>query len=119
MKNRNKITGSLGEGLAIQYLEKKQYEILETNFVTKVGEIDIIAQHREIIVFIEVKARKDLSYGNPYEAVSQMKQKKIIKTALLYTKMKKIKDIQFRFDIIEVYLNKRDRINHIENAFWT
>lgn len=114
----NKITGDLGEKIACEYLIKNNYSILETNFTTKIGEIDIIAKEDDIVVFVEVKTRKSLKYGRPYEAVDHRKMQKIIKVAENYIVYKSRGDIQYRFDIIEVFLNETNTINHIKDAFW-
>ncbi|WP_066507262.1 YraN family protein [Abyssisolibacter fermentans] len=118
MKGENKQQGQIGEKLAVNFLKKKGYSILETNFTAKIGEIDIIAKDKDIIVFIEVKARRTDKYGRPSESVTPYKQRKIIKTALLYHSINKLCDVQFRFDVIEVFIGQNDRINHIEDAFW-
>ncbi|KGG80770.1 hypothetical protein Y919_04450 [Caloranaerobacter azorensis H53214] len=115
---KSKITGIIGEKLAVNYLIKNNYKIIERNFKCKLGEIDIIAVIDDIIVFIEVKTRRNSNYGYPYEAVTVDKQQKIIKTAYSYIKLKKIVNKQYRFDIIEIFLGKDIKINHIQNAFW-
>ena len=114
----NKISGDLGEGLALDFLEKNKYRILETNFTSRTGEIDIIAEKDKIIVFVEVKSRRNLKYGRPCEAVTKAKIKKIIRVAEGYIMCKNIEDRQYRFDVIEVFLKEKVRINHIEDAFW-
>ena len=114
----NKTTGDLGEDIAKNYLIKNNYKILETNFTTKIGEIDIIAEENDVVIFIEVKTRKSLKYGRPYEAVNYKKMQKILKVAQNYIVYKNKDDIQYRFDIIEVLLNDKDKINHIKDAFW-
>ncbi len=118
MKKNNKAVGDFGELLAKEYLVRNEYSILETNFRTRIGEIDIIAQKDDIVVFIEVKSRKSLKFGMPYEAVDQRKMHKIIKVAQNYIVYKSRGDTQYRFDIVEVFLNENDKINHIEDAFW-
>lgn len=110
-------TGKKGEQLAKQYLVSNNYHILDMNHRNKIGEIDIIAMHNDILVFVEVKTRTSTKYGYPYEAVNRKKQEKIIYTSLLYLKQNGFKDIQLRYDIIEVYLTPSTRINHIDNAF--
>ncbi|MGO1712280.1 MAG: YraN family protein, partial [Senegalia sp. (in: firmicutes)] len=70
MKKQNKIKGDIGEEIAIKSLLGKGYMILEKNFTTKIGEIDIIAKDKDIVAFIEVKSRLNSNYGNPYEAVN-------------------------------------------------
>lgn len=109
--------GKYGESLAKEYIIAKGYKVLELNYTTKLGEIDIIALDKNIIVCIEVKTRTNTNFGYAYEAVNLKKQRKIINTSNIYIKHKKINNIQIRYDIIEVYLEKCIKINHIENAF--
>lgn len=110
--------GERGELLSKKYLIDRGYYLLSSNFRTKLGEIDIIAQLGNLIVFIEVKTRKTVAYGLPREAVNYRKQLTIKKVAQQYIQQKKIKDVDFRFDVIEVLLeNNKYQINHIENAF--
>jgi len=110
--------GNKGEELAIEYLIENNYRILEKNFRSKIGEIDIVAKINEIVVFVEVKTRSSLEYGYPYEAVGRTKKHKIAKTANSYIMMRNLKETQFRFDIIEVYFNREKNINHFIDAFW-
>lgn len=109
--------GRIGERLAQEYLRKGQYKILESNFRNRIGEIDIIASKKGKLIFIEVKSRKSLIYGLPYEAVNYRKQRKIINTSMSYIQYKGLRDRQIRYDIIEVYLTNPPKINHIKNAF--
>ena len=114
MKFYNKVTGDEGEIIAQKYLKKKKYRILETNFHSKIGEIDIIAQKCEQIVFIEVKTRESLAFGQPSEAVDKHKQWKIHQVAEAYLIKNRLIDYPCRFDVIEILDGE---INHIENAF--
>lgn len=110
-------TGKLGEDLAVKYLENKGYKILERNFEARQGEIDIIALDlkKEELVFIEVKTRTSLRYGNPIEAVDQRKQKHLIKTIKYYLYSRHLENEFIRVDVIEIYLYKhRYKVNHIE-----
>lgn len=113
----NKELGTIGEKLVFDFLIKKGYSILETNFQNRIAEIDIIAKFNDIICFIEVKTRKSIKYGYPREAVTVYKQRQIIKGAQSYIKFKNIKGYRFRFDVIEVFIETSE-INHLENAFW-
>lgn len=113
----NREKGFIGEEYASRYLLAKGYKILDRNYRSRIGEIDIVAIKDELLIFIEVKARTTMNYGYPYEAVNRRKRAKIIKSSYLYMKEKHIGDLQFRYDIIEVYLFDKPRINHIENAF--
>jgi len=107
-----------GQYEAEKFLLNKGYKILEQNYRIKTGEIDLIAQDGEFIVFIEVKFRSSLSHGLPREAVGSTKQQKIIRTATHYISKRSLDSQDFRFDVVEVLLqNERVLINHIENAF--
>lgn len=110
--------GKEGEYIAGKYLASKGYVILETNYRNKIGEIDLIAFDKDILVFIEVKTRTSTKYGYAFEAVDYRKQKKIINTSLVYIKYKKYINTQIRYDIIEIYMTKNPKINHLENAFY-
>jgi putative endonuclease len=98
------------EKKVVAYLKELKYKILETNFTTHFGEIDIIAKQGGTIVFIEVKYRKSSFSGTPQEAVIYSKQKKIIKSAMIYIKLHNIKD-NIRFDIAAVSINNIEIIN--------
>lgn len=108
--------GNFGENLSVKYLIDKGYIIVEKNYRTEFGEIDIIAYDNDILVFIEVKSRTNINYGYPFEAVNIKKQEKILNTSLLYIQENNLENIQLRYDIIEVYI-KTKTINHIENSF--
>ncbi len=109
--------GKKGELLAKEYLISKGYSILDINYRNKIGEIDIIALNKGIIVFVEVKTRTSTNFGYAYEAVNRKKQEKIIYCSYLYLNQKRLVDYQIRYDIIEVYLTSNVKINHIENSF--
>lgn len=109
--------GRKGEILAKEYLISKGYRILDLNYRNKIGEIDIIAIDKNILVFNEVKTRTSMSFGYAYEAVNRKKQQKIISCSKLYIMQKNLIDYQIRYDIIEVYLTPDIKINHIENSF--
>ncbi len=106
-------SGKTGEDRAEEFLKNKGYEILERNYHSRYGEIDIIAKKNGCVVFIEVKTRKSTAYGRPCEFVTPKKMEKIIKTAMIYLKNQ---EVEMRFDVIEVY-TKNWEIEHIENAF--
>lgn len=106
--------GRVGEKRAVDFLKKKGFKILKTNYKTPVGEIDVIAQEKEVIVFIEVKTRSSDNYGAPSEAVDKRKQEKYYKTATYYLQREKKTESECRFDVIEI---ENGQINHIFNAF--
>ncbi len=111
-------TGKEGEAFAVQYLKKKGYRILESNYQTPIGEIDIVARDRDTIVFVEVKTRQSLLYGYPSEAVTWHKRERLKKLALYYLKVHKMLGASGRFDVIGLYLRDGTyQVQHIVDAF--
>jgi len=97
--------GQKGEELACNFLVNKGYRIIIRNFKTSIGEIDIIASDKETLVFIEVKTRKSLQYGRPFESVTRAKKRKIANVAKLY--LKKLGEVPAcRFDIVSIFHKK-------------
>ena len=92
--------GALGEETAVKAIKKQGYKIIERNYRTKVGEIDIIARDGEYTCFVEVRLRKNNDYGSPADTIDSIKQQKIIKTAKYYAVKKKIYDTPMRFDAV-------------------
>ena len=129
MNMTTKDIGTLGENIAIKYLKKHKYKILDRNLHVSHNELDIIALHKKsgFIAFIEVKTRSvDLDlfspFGAPGAAVTKQKQQRTIQATKGYLSLNpKFNKYQPRLDVIEIYLNKQDhsilKINHIENAF--
>jgi len=117
----NKGIGDLGEDLAVSFLEGKRYRIVERNYRCKGGEVDIVAQdpRDKSLVFVEVKTRRDLSYGVPQLAVTPFKQRQISKAALTWLVKNRQKDAAARFDVIAILLagSGTPTIEHITNAF--
>ncbi|MBD5083385.1 MAG: YraN family protein [Clostridiales bacterium] len=110
--------GKLAELKACDYLQKKKYILLEANYRSRFGEIDLIMKKGKYICFIEVKMRNEKSIASPSEFVDYHKQKKILTTAQIYLSTNST-DLQPRFDVIEVFTenNKIKSIKHLENAF--
>ena len=103
------------EQVAVAYLEKNGYQVIERNFTCKQGEIDIIAKKEHYLVFIEVKYRKTNRYGTAQEAVNSKKQQRILQTASYYLYKKQYSfSIPYRFDVIAI---NNTEITLIENAF--
>lgn len=112
----NIITGKKGEQIASTYLLSLGYKIIDSNWhYSKNAEIDIIAQDRDTLVFIEVKTRKTLNYGHPFEAISANKLKKLNMALLAYLSKceKKYKD--YRIDSIAIIGTINPQIEHIKN----
>lgn len=112
----NKIKGKSGEEIAATYLKSKGYEILERNYTTDVGEIDIIAAGDGFLIFVEVKERYNDRYGYAADAVDYRKRRKINEVASQYIKKYRLYNSGVRFDVVEVYYEDKS-IRHIENAF--
>ncbi len=111
-------TGADGEDLALHFLQRRGFRVVEQNFRGRNGEIDIIALDCNTICFIEVKTRRTLQFGSGSEAVGGRKQQKIMKTALLYLKVKGWSEKNFRFDVISIFWNDaQPQIEYLENAF--
>lgn len=113
--------GPWGEALAAAYLKKKRYRIVERNYASRFGEIDLIAEGGGYLVFVEVKLRKDSRFARPREFVDGAKQRRIVTTAMRYLQQHET-PLQPRFDVIEVYApegrkTKNPTINHLEDAF--
>ena len=120
MKSYNKDIGSYTENIAATYLLSNGYSILDRNYRNKFGEVDIICQKDNIIIFVEIKSRYTNSFGSPLESVSCHKQKKIILLSKFYILYKKLSDFNIRYDVIEIYLNHLNNtyeVNHLEDAF--
>ncbi|WP_054034273.1 YraN family protein [Desulfatitalea tepidiphila] len=110
--------GQTSEQMVAQYLQREGYRILETNYRTRAGEIDIIADHNGTIVFIEVKARRSRSYGDPKWAITPAKQRKLSMLALVYLKAHKAMYRRARFDVVTVQMvAAKPIIEVIRNAF--
>ena len=119
MSADNKKKGKEGEDIANDFLLKKGYKIIGRNYRFGKGEIDIIAQTGELLVFVEVKSRKNDEFGRPEYAITQSKQKQIIRIAKAYLYENEIRNVQCRFDVVAISFEKKNNpnINHIENAF--
>ena len=110
----NKVKGNIGEELASEYLKDIGYKILNRNFKTKLGEIDIIAKDGNRIVFVEVKSKQTARFGMPRDMVTYKKQNTIRMVAEIYLKITKNIDKLVRFDVIEIL---GEQINHLKAVF--
>ncbi|MBM4286027.1 MAG: YraN family protein [Deltaproteobacteria bacterium] len=109
--------GAAGEELAEKELRRQGYRILERNFTSPLGEVDLIARHRGTLVFVEVKTRKQSRYGAPQEAVSPAKQARLRRLADYYLRAKGLKDQAVRFDVVAItFQDDAPRIEIIVNA---
>lgn len=107
--------GIIGEKMAQKYLKDNKYEIIENNYYTRNGEIDIIASKNNYIIFVEVKTRTNEKYGRASEAVNKIKKIYMKKSAAIFLKENNFSRFTIRFDVIEVYMiNGKCKINHIK-----
>ena len=118
---KNNIAGSWGESLASEYLRKKHYRLVATNYRSRFGEIDLIVQNRKYLVFVEVKLRKSNKFAEAMEFVDFRKQERLRTTAEIFLSNYTTR-LQPRFDVIEVYAPDgvetiNPIINHLEGAF--
>lgn len=116
------LLGRWGESVAADYLRRRHYTIRAANYRCRMGEIDLIAENRRFLVFVEVKLRKNAQFAQALEFVDQRKQERIRKTASLYLAQLEECDKQPRFDVIEVYApvgtqTHKPKIVHLEDAF--
>ena len=111
--------GQEGESAAEQYLRHKGYRIVARNLRSSVGELDLVAEDGQVLVFVEVKARRTGAFGGAIHAVHQRKQKKLIQLAALYLARHHIKDRLCRFDVVllQGVGTLPTQIEHIQNAF--
>jgi len=108
--------GQRGEVHAVEFLKAKGYTLLETNYRTKLGEIDCIFKDGDELVFVEVKTRSSRAFGDPLEAVNQRKWRQITRVAELYLRTVPA-ETPLRFDVIGIIDGKPPQIDYIKNAF--
>jgi putative endonuclease len=114
----NRLSGAWGEEVALRYLTQRGYELVERNYRTRYGELDLILRHEQILVFVEVKLRRGLGFGDPLEAVTPRKQAAIRALAERYLSDKDPDYDAVRFDVVGILLGDRTpRIVHVEDAF--
>ncbi len=111
--------GKRGEDLAVLYLKEQGIDVKIQNYRQKTGEIDIIAQDGDCLVFVEVKTRKNLAFGLPFEAVTRKKQAQLTRVAMDYISRNKISQQAIRFDVISVLMihGRKPQIEHLTNCF--
>lgn len=118
---KNNLSGAWGEMIAAEYLRRKRYKIIGTNYHCRFGEIDLIAANRKYLLFVEVKTRKSADFALAREFVHTAKQNRLKATAAFYLAAFPT-SLQSRFDVIEVYApqgveTQNPQIHHMEGAF--
>ena len=118
MNLRRKKIGARGENLAVSYLKRRGYRIIERNYRCRHGEVDAIARDGDTLVFVEVKTRSEGSFGTPLDAVSPAKRNKLVMLANWYLLSQKIQDVPVRFDVVAVDVSGTEpSITVVRNAF--
>ncbi|TRZ48886.1 MAG: YraN family protein [Dehalococcoidia bacterium] len=112
MKRRD--TGILGEKLARDFIKKRGYHILETNYRCPEGEIDIVAKHKDCLVFVEVRTKTSLEFGSPEESITPTKQARMRATAAHYRQTHNDLPPQWRIDVVAIELDQKSKLSRIE-----
>ena len=118
---KSNLSGAWGEAIAAQYLQKKRYKMVATNYRSRFGEIDLIVCDRKFLVFVEVKLRKSDRFAEAREFVDYHKQNRLRTTAEIYLSEYPTR-LQPRFDVVEIYAPEgtetiKPEIYHLEDAF--
>ncbi len=112
MKRRD--TGILGEKLAKDFLKKRGYHILETNYRCPEGEIDIVARHKDYLVFTEVRTKTSLEFGSPEESITPAKKERMKAAAFHYRQTHNNLPASWRIDFVAVELNQKGKLLRVE-----
>jgi putative endonuclease len=107
-------TGNLGEQLACSFLANNGYRIIETNYRCRDGEIDVVTQQKNILVFIEVRSKKGYRFGSPEESITEKKKEKLRAVAEHYTQNHENLPAEWRIDVVAVQMNSNGKVNRIE-----
>jgi putative endonuclease len=113
-KMKRSDTGRLGEKLARDFLKKRGFHILENNYRCTEGEIDIIARHKDCLVFVEVRTKTSQQFGSPEESITQAKKKRMVTTAQHYRQTHDKQLPMWRIDFVAVELDKKRKLSRIE-----
>lgn len=116
----NKIIGQIGENLAAEYLAERGYRVLDRNWSTKWGELDIVAQKEGVMVYVEVKTKVGEGFGTPEDMVNSYKIRQVRQTAEVYRITHNLPEGQARIDVIAIVLDKDHqvvRLEQYENVF--
>jgi len=112
--------GNLAEDAAVRHLRKSGCKILERNFSTRLGEIDIIAIDGEVLCFVEVRSRSSADHGGALAAFPVKKQRRVLRAAEAYMKIKHLEGVDVRFDYAAVGVGGESgyQVESLKNAFW-
>jgi putative endonuclease len=119
MSDRRRQLGDLGERLARDHLIERGFKVLDTNYRCPIGEIDIVAEDGDDLVFVEVRTRRGRELGTPEESITKAKKERLISLAQTYLQEKGVEQRQYRIDLVAVAFSKQgalERVELIENA---
>ena len=111
--NRQEL-GKLGERLARDTIKRKGYRILETNFRCRSGEIDIVAQQKDCLVFVEVRTKSNLNFGSPEESITAIKKQRLVSSAFTYIETHQDLPSLWRIDVVAIETNLEGKLKRIE-----
>jgi putative endonuclease len=111
---KRKALGEMGERWARQYLEQNGYRIRETNYRCREGEIDIVAQDKDYLVFIEVRTKTGAAFGSPEESVTTAKQEKLVSVAMSYLQAHDDLPSEWRIDVVAIEVSLKGRVVRTE-----
>lgn len=115
---KKKSSGAWGEDLALKYMTSRGYKLVERNYRTRYGELDLILRKDELLVFVEVKLRRGIGFGHPLEAVTPHKQATLRSLAEQYLADNDPDFDTLRFDVVGILADRDEvRVSHIEDAF--
>lgn len=109
-----KALGAIGEEAAVRFLRRRGYRIRDRNFRCRLGELDLVAEHRGTIVFAEVKTRTTAEFGIPFEAISSHKQRRLALLATYYLVRRRLQGWPCRFDAVSVVVGLDGRVQRVE-----
>lgn len=112
-RGKNQLFGRIGERLAANYLEDRGYRLLLRNFRCAYGEIDLIAEEQDDLVFVEVKLRRGTAFGLPEEAIDARKQRRLLQVASYYLSLHECAERSWRIDVIAIQLSSRGKLQEI------
>ncbi|WP_176391895.1 YraN family protein [Marininema halotolerans] len=119
-KDRRRATGTYGEQLARRHLEAKGWLIRETNWRTRIGELDIVAEKKGWILFVEVRTTRGNSFGYGFQSVDRKKQQQVRRLVTQYLRQHQLEHHPVRIDVISILLDRKEEVlkmDHIEGAF--
>jgi putative endonuclease len=114
VSDRRQRLGRYGEDRARRHLQSNGYSILDSNFRTRNGEIDLIAERDGIVSFVEVRTRKGTEFGTPEESITREKQARLVAVAQEYMQLKELGDVDWRIDVVALTLDARGRLLRLE-----